>query len=120
MYATNRLLAHEIYERAKLFGQKPSDVALLDECVGDIGRFYFDRGIWAFGRHVASRLEEAGQSKNASIARVQRMREWERLMGADMSSSATGFRDPGSDSVSTHGRVVGDTAARDDDEIVLD
>lgn len=101
-----------------MFGQKPSDVALLDECVGEIGRFYFDRGIWQFGRYVASRLDEVGQSSNPTIARTQRMREWERLMGADMSNSATGFRDPG-DSVSAHGRVVGDPG-RDDDDIVLD
>lgn len=119
MYAAKPRLAYEIYERAKLFGQKPSDVALLDECVGEIGRFYFDRGIWAFGKHVANRLDEAGQSKNPSIARAQRIREWERLMGADISNSATGFADPGTDSVSAHGRVVGD-AARDGDEIVLD
>jgi hypothetical protein len=100
-----------------LFGKNPSDVALLDERVGEIGRFYFDRGIWAFGRHVANRLDEAGQSENPAIARTQREREWERLMGADMTDSATGFRDPVGP-VSAHGRIVG--AAGDDDEIVLD
>jgi hypothetical protein len=119
VYAANRLLAYEIYERAKLFGQNPSDVALLDERVGEIGRFYFNRGIWAFGKHVARRLDEAGQSRDQTIAQTQREREWERLMGADMTSSATGFRDPG-ESMSAHGRVVGGPAAGDDDEIVLD
>ena len=118
MYATKRLLAYEIFERAKMFGQNPSDVALLDECVGEIGRFYFDRGIWAFGKHVANRLDEAGQSNNKTIARTQREREWERLMGTDMSNSTTGFRDLG-ESVSPHGRVVGGPVSGDDD-IVLD
>lgn len=103
-----------------MFGQNPSNVALLDECVGEIGRFYFDRGIWAFGKHVANRLDEAGQSDNATIARAQREREWERLMGADMSNSATGFRDPEFDSVSPHGRVVGAPDRRDDEDIILD
>lgn len=118
MYAANRQLAYEIYERAKLFGCLPSDVALLDECVSDIGRFYFDRGIWAFGRHVTTRLEEAGRSNNQAIARVQRIREWERLMGIDMSTSTSGFADPG-ESLSAHGRRVG--ADPDDaDEIILD
>ncbi len=84
-----------MFERAKLFGQRPSDVALLDERVEDIGRFYFDRGIWAFGRHVAARMAEVGQSQDAGIAETLRLREWERLMGADMSNSATGFADPG-------------------------
>lgn len=102
-----------------MFGQNPSDCALLDECVGEIGRFYFDRGIWAFGKHVANRLDEAGQSDNATIARTQRIREWERLMGADMSNSAAGFRDP-ADSVSPHGRVVGGPADRDDEDLILD
>lgn len=102
-----------------MFGQNPSDVALLDERVGEIGRFYFDRGIWAFGKHVARQLDEAGQSDNQTIARAQREREWERLMGADMTNSATGFRDPG-ESLSAHGRIVGGAEAGDDDEIVLE
>lgn len=102
---------------AKLFGQKPSDVALLDDCVGEIGRFWFDRGIAAFGNGVAAALERAGQASNPTIARAQRQREWERLMGGDMESSATGFADVGADSVSAHGRVIGDDP--DDEEIVL-
>jgi hypothetical protein len=114
VYATNRPLAYEIYERAKLFGQNPSDCALLPECVGEIGRFYFDRGIWAFGRHVTNRLQEAGQSSNASIAQAQREREWEKLMGGDMTSSATGFADP-SEAASVHSRVVGEPSAEDED-----
>jgi hypothetical protein len=120
VYAANRRLAYEIYERAKLFGQKPSDTALLDEAVGEIGRFYFDRGIWAFGRHVANRLEAAGQSSNQAIAQAQREREWERLMGADMTNSATGFADPSVDSLSPHGRIAGEDGRSDDDLIVLD
>lgn len=120
MYAGNRLLTYEIYERAKVFGQKPSDVALLDESVGEIGRFYFDRGVWAFGRHVANRLEDAAQSSNEAIARAQRAREWERLMGADMTDSTTGFADPGVDSLTPHGRVAGEDHSDDDDLIVLD
>lgn len=96
MYARNRPLAYEIYLRAKAFGCKPSDVALLAECVEEIGRYYFDRGIWAFGRDVDAKVDEAGQSKDSTIARTQREREWERLMGADMSNSTAGFADPGS------------------------
>lgn len=83
-----------MYERAKLFGQRPSDIALLPESVRDIGRFYFDRGVWAFGRHVATRLEEAASSREPSIARMQREREFDRLMGADMRTSTAGFADP--------------------------
>lgn len=114
-------MAYEIYERAKAFGQRPSDVALLDECVGDIGRFYFDRGIWAFGRHVTARLEEAGQSSNAAIAQVQRLREWERLMGVDMATSTTGFREVDESSLSQHARRSGGGSTDDgDDGIDLD
>jgi len=112
VYARSKTLAYEIFERAKMFSQRPSDVALLDERVGDIGRFYFDRGIWAFGRHVASRMAEVGKSSDPGIAETLRLREWERLMGADVSNSATGFADPGAA-----------MAARDeegDEDIVLD
>lgn len=104
---------------AKLFGQKPSDIALLDESVGPIHRFYFDRGIAAFGQAVHMRVEQAGQSRNPVIAKAQRAREWERLMGGDMSKSATGFADPSSESLSAHGMSVG----RDDsgeEEMILD
>jgi hypothetical protein len=77
--------------------------------------------VWAFGRHVAQRLEEASQSKNPAIARAQRAREWERLMGADMTNSATGFADPSSATITAHGRAVGAEAGDpDDDLIVLD
>jgi len=120
VYAANPLLAYEIYERAKLFGQLPSSVALLDECVGDIGRYYFDRGIWAWGKHVVARLEEAGQSNNASLARWQREREWERLMRADVTDSTTGFRDVNPDSVSPNARVIGSVEDDESDLVVLD
>lgn len=102
---------------AKLFSQKPSDVALLDDCVGQFGKFYFNRGIAAFGRGVHARIEEVGQSSNPVIARTQRIREWERLMGGDMEGSAAGFADP-TVSASAHARVVGEPA--EDDDIVLD
>lgn len=45
-----------------------------------------------------------------------REREWERLMGEDMTNSATGFAEPDPDDVTAHGRVVG----REDEDIVLD
>lgn len=86
-------MAFETYQKATTFGQRPSDVALLDECVDEIGRFYFDRGIFAFGEHVEASLTKAGTSKNPSIAAAQRQREWERLMGIDAQAS-TAFADP--------------------------
>lgn len=94
VYADNRTLAFEIFELATLFHKLPSDVALLDESVNSVGRFWFDRGIAAFGRAVQTRVEKAGESSNAAIAQTQRQREWERLMGGDMETSATGFADP--------------------------
>lgn len=103
-----------------MFGQNPSDVAILDERVGEIGRFYFDRGIWAFGEAVANRLEEViAGTRNPVIARAQREREWARLMGDDMATSAAGFADPG-EGFSAHARVVGEPAgAADSDETML-
>lgn len=41
-------------------------------------------------------------------------------MGADMTNSATGFADPNADSMTAHGRAVGDADRSDDDLIVLD
>lgn len=101
---------------AKLFGQRPSDIALLDDCIGEISRFWFDRGIAAFGNGVAAALEKAAQSSNPTIAATQRQREWERLMGGDMETSTTGFRDV-HDPLSAHGRVVG---ADGDEETALE
>ncbi|ETB35630.1 MULTISPECIES: hypothetical protein [Mycobacterium avium complex (MAC)] len=91
---------------ATLFNQRPSDVALLDESVGPIGRFYFDRGIASFGQAVKVRVEKAGTASNPAIAKTQRMREWERLMGGDMTNSTTGFADP-LDAPSPRSRVKG-------------
>lgn len=103
---------------AKLFCQKPSDIALLDERVGEFGTFWFNRGIAAFGRGVHARLDEVGQSKNPVIAQAQRVREWERLMGGDMDGSATGFADPGVAVASANARVIG-ADSQDDEDIVL-
>jgi hypothetical protein len=116
-YARNPKLAYEVYEMAKLFCQKPSDIAILDDCVGEFGRFWFDRGIAAFGRAVHQRMEQAGQSSNETIARTQRIREWNRLMGEDMSTSAAGYADP-SEGLSPHARAHG--MADEEDDIVLD
>lgn len=41
-------------------------------------------------------------------------------MGADMTNSATGFADPSADSMTAHGRALGDVDRADDDLIVLD
>lgn len=103
---------------AKLFSQRPSDVAVLDDCVGEFGTFYFNRGIAAFGRAVAARLDEVSKTNNKAIAQAAREREWARLMGEDMTNSPVGFRDPG-EGLSAHGRSLGG-ADVDDDEIVLD
>jgi hypothetical protein len=103
---------------AKLFAQLPSDIAVLDDCVGEFGRFWFNRGIAAFGRAVQTRMEEVGQSSNPAIAQSQRIREWNRLMGEDMSNSAVGFADPG-EGLSAHGRAIG-VEDEDEDDIDLD
>lgn|GEM_PF-4668171 len=109
MYSEDRKLAYEIYQRATAFNQRPSDIAYLDDCVDEIGRYYFDRGIWAFGEHVKNRLDEVvGTTQNAAIAQSRREREWNRLMGVDMSQSAAGFADPTPESITAHGRSVGD------------
>lgn len=108
-------MAHEIYRRAKAFNQRPSSIVLLDDCVDDIGRFYFDRGIWAFGEAVANRIEEvAAETSNPVIARARRDREWARLMGDDMATSGAGFADVG-ESVSPHARVVGEDEVSSDE-----
>lgn len=105
---------------AKLFGQKPSDVAILDERVGEFGRFFFNRGIAAFGRGVHARLDQVATSSNAVIAKSQREREWERLMGGDMENSMTGFADPTPDTVSANARVIGGDTDDDEEDIILD
>lgn len=85
---------YEIYRRAKAFQTLPHDVAVLDTRVDEVGRYLFDRGIWMFGESVERRVEAAGTSRYPSIAAMQRQREWERLMGVDMTESTTGFADP--------------------------
>ncbi|WP_155770279.1 hypothetical protein [Mycobacterium asiaticum] len=67
----------------------------------------------AFGQAVQTRVQKAATSSNASIAQTQREREFERLMGGDMGTSATGFADP-TESDSPYGRVVGQDP-RDED-----
>ncbi|TDO18129.1 hypothetical protein EV580_1311 [Mycobacterium sp. BK086] len=64
-------------------------------------------------------LEKASQSNNAAIAQIQRTREWERLMGVDMSTSTTGFADPG-ESMTPHSRRVGGEDRPDTDDMDLD
>lgn len=100
---------------ATMFGQRPSDVAILDERVDALGLFYFDRGIATFGRAVQTRVDNAADSNNAIIARTQRMREWERLMGGDMQVSAAGFADPSQGDISPHARSRGRDEADDDE-----
>jgi hypothetical protein len=102
-------MAYETYQKAKAFSQRPSDVAVLPDDVNDVGRFIFDRGIWAFGEHVNSAVESAGSgTRNPTIARSQRIREWSRLMGEDMETSAAGFAAPSGEAMSKHGKVIGD------------
>lgn len=105
---------------ATLFNQLPSDVALLSDSVGEYGRFYFNRGIASFGQAIKVRVDKAGTAKNPAIAKTQRMREWERLMGGDMTSSTTGFADPVEEASSTHGRIKGrDDEDGDGDDVVI-
>src|SRR5262249_30743697 len=100
--------------RAKAFQQRPSEVALLGDDIDAVGRYYFDRGIWAFGEAVASRLDAvSANTSNAAIARAQREREMDRLMGEDMTLSTAGFRDV-SESAAPHDRIVGEPEADDD------
>lgn len=111
---------------AKEFGQRPSDFAFLDDSVGDIGRWYFDSGVWAFGNYVGQRLNEVvSGATNPIIARSLQDREFERLMGVDTDESTTGFAEPPTpDTVSVHGRIVGDfpedTPDDDEEDIVLE
>lgn len=102
---------------AKLFCQKPSDIAILDDRVGEFGRFFFNRAIAAFGRGVHARLNEVATSREPAIAQSQKEREWERLMGGD-EDSAAGFADPTMGSISGHAKVVG--AQSDDEDIVVE
>jgi hypothetical protein len=105
-------MAYEIYEMAKLFSQRPSDIALLDDCVGPICRFIFDSTIAAFGRGVHARLDEVSTSNNPSIVQAQRAREWDRIFGGD---GAWAFADP-TEIDSPHARVVGQDESEDDDD----
>ena len=62
--------------------------------MGDVARYYFDRGIWLFGEHVQSRIDAvSANTHDAALAQTQRQREFQRLMGGDMDVS-TGFADP--------------------------
>lgn len=109
-------MAYEIWEMAKLFSQRPSDVALLDDCVGPICRFLFDRGIAAFGSGVHARLDEVSTSSNQAIVHAQRTREWDRIMGGD---GASAFADPTQGGISPNARVVGQDESEDDDDLVI-
>lgn len=84
-----------------------------------VGRFWFNRGIATFGRAVQSRVEKAADSSNPVIAKMQRMREWERLMGGDMDTSAVGFADPTQGELSPHARAEGRDDDDDDDEMAI-
>jgi len=64
-------------------------------------------------------LQQAGQSKNPAIAASQREREWERLMGGDLDQSDAGFATPTANSISEHGRIVGEDSD-EDEEIPLE
>lgn len=91
-------MCYQLYQQSKLFGKLPSEIAVLDDCLlDDIGRYYFNRGIYMFGQHVDARVEAAGTSRDPALAATQREREWERLMGFDMDESTTGFADPTAD-----------------------
>lgn len=80
-------MAYEIYQRAKTFGQRPSELAFFDDSVGPLARWYFDRGIWAWGEHVLGRLAEASHSGNPTFASWRRQAVFLELMGADVSSA---------------------------------
>jgi len=80
-------MAYEIYQRAKTFGKLPSDVALFDDSVVPLVRWYFDRGIWAWGEHVIGRLAEAGHGGNPAFAASRREAVFLELMGGDVSSA---------------------------------
>lgn len=62
--------------------------------MGRLGRWVFDRGIWAFGRYVERSINEAATSDDPSLAAHQKEREFERLMGGDMQDSTSGYADP--------------------------
>lgn len=68
-------------------------MALLDDSITEVGRFYFDRGIWAWGNEVERRVNDAATSSNLSIAAAQRQREFYRLMGME-DDSMSAFADP--------------------------
>jgi len=104
----NRRLAWEVYNRTKDFGGKPHQHWVFDDEVNDLALFYFDRGVWYFGRRVDAELAEAGSHKNTAIANSNRMRALARCMGDDMSTSTVGFRDPAYEPTSEHGREAGE------------
>lgn len=66
-------------------------------------RFYFDRGLRIFGTFVQNKVDSAGNSagrsarnaKNrAALENGARRRALAKMLGEDVTQSATGFRDP--------------------------
>lgn len=101
---------------AKTFGQKPSDLALLDDSISDVGRFFFNRGVAAFGNAVHERMSVIGRESSPVLARALREREWQRIMGGDPDDTSA-FAEPDPTSMSAHARVIGaDDMELDDEE----
>ncbi len=87
MYSQNKRLCYELYQRAKDFGHRPSELAFFGDSVGQLFHWFFDRGIWAWGRHVEGRLTEATHGGNPTFAASRREAAFQELMGGDVSSA---------------------------------
>lgn len=62
--------------------------------------FFFDKGIFFFGKHVEGVVERAGADAiSPGFARSAQLRAFAEQMGDDMEDSAIGFADPFSEGI---------------------
>lgn len=76
---------------AQAYHRMPSEIYGVAGATG----FFFDRGIFLFGRYVEGEMSAAEErASNAMFARSNRERAFAACMGDDMGVSSAGFADP--------------------------
>lgn len=83
--------AWEAWQVSQAYNRLPSEIYGVEGAAG----YFFDQGIFIFGRWVESECQEAESSaSNQAFANMNRARTFARCMGDDMSKSTAGFADP--------------------------
>jgi hypothetical protein len=78
------------------YHKTPSEIHGIEGAAG----FFFDQGIFLFGRWVEAECQEAEQgARNEMFAKSARARTFARCMGDDMGSSTAGYADPWADGI---------------------